>query len=514
MSSTTQTLSSLFDSAARAKGPAILFADESERCSGHLALQSIRSLSGGLQAMGVGKQDRVAFLCDSSVRHALSFFACQAIGAIPCALHARSTAVDIARALQWLEARVLVVHESYHKLAVEAVAAGGQTVPMLILDPTQVQEGMSSYSDLVDRQAKPDTISAVDPDKPAMIILSSGTTGEPKGVVHSQRTLYASAMVGREVFGGINNDDSVIVVMAPSFAAWNHVCFPFLAGGAKIVFNKGFDAGRYISTINRQGISHAALVPTVWRRVLAALRDKNELPGLRTVFFSGEAGTADFVRAIREKLPAVDIRSAYLSSEGGDASACVTDSKLIATGSSATGKPLAACRLRIIDPEGGIDDEMTAGETGEIAVSSPSLALGYWKNESLSKRRFIGGWWRSGDLGYIDTEGNLTIAGRNDNMIISGGIKVHAEEIEAALMQHPRVSLAAVVGRADSEWGQRIVAYVVSDGETDMEAILRYCRERDLLPAFKLPKQIYFRDSLPTGATGKLFRSGLLESKG
>ena len=156
-----------------------------------------------------------------------------------------------------------------------------------------------------------------------MIILSSGTTGKPKGVVHSQRTLYASAQAGRHVFGHIGAGDSVILAMSPSFAAWNHVALPYLACRARIVFNRGFDAELYIRTLGRENITDAALVPTAWRRVFAALSDDADLPSLRRVFFAGEAGTTEFIRLIERKLPSVEIRSAYLSSEGGDGSACV-----------------------------------------------------------------------------------------------------------------------------------------------------------------------------------------------
>jgi acyl-CoA synthetase (AMP-forming)/AMP-acid ligase II len=344
-----------------------------------------------------------------------------------------------------------------------------------------------------------------------MIILSSGTTGKPKGIVHSQRTLHASALAGEQVFGKITEKDSVILAMAPSFAAWNHVAFPFLAYKAKIVFNHGFDADLYIDTIRKEQISHAALVPTAWRRVLKLIQNDKELSSLRSLFFSGEPGTKDFIDTISIKLPSVEIRSAYLSSEGGDASACVADSEILLKDKPTIGKPITGASLRIIDPQGSIDDVLPQGESGEIAIKSESIARGYWKDERLSGQKFNHGWWRSGDLGYIDDSGNLNIGGRNDNMIITGGLKVHAEEVEAALMQHPAVSMAAIIGKPDPEWGQRIEAFVIKKADVTMDEIIKYCRDEALLSPFKLPKQIHFRENLPTGATGKIYRRGLLE---
>ncbi len=512
MSAEEQSLNTLFQTAATEKGPDILFADEVEHCPGQLALHSVQVVAGGLSNLGIRRQDRVAFLCDSSVRHVLSFFACQLIGAVTCALHTRSTASNIAEALQWLEVTALIVDNKYRQLVLDALALTNLSVPVVILDSGKTGNNEFDYNELARSEVRISELPSYPLDEPAMIILSSGTTGAPKGIVHSQKTLYESAVAGVQVFGDITPEDSVVVAMAPSFAAWNHVIFAYLACQAKIVFNRGFDAVLYIDTINKERVTHAPLVPTAWRRVLGAIQGETTLPSLHSVFFSGEPGTSDFIRLIKDKLPSVKIRSAYLSSEGGDASATVADNDLLQKEKIAAGRMIAGADLRIIDPEGGVDDVLKQGEIGEIVVRSASIALGYWKNNSLTQERFVDGWWRSGDLGFIDAEGRLNIAGRNDNMIITGGLKVHAEEVEAALMQHPAVSLAAIVGKPDAEWGQRIEAFVVSDRDLSQEEIISYCRERALLSPFKLPKQIHFRDSLPTGATGKIYRRGLLEA--
>ena len=497
-----ESLNYLFRQAALSKGDRILFADEAEECSGNQALACVQSLSKTLLGMGLKKQDRVAFLCDSSVRHVLGFFACQHLGLIPCALHVRSTLANLAAAMSWLDATALIIDSKYEALANEILDQSEARVPVLFQDREAPAPG--------DTKLEP---AAIDVNAPAMIILSSGTTGEPKGIIHSQKTLFKSAMAAQSVFGEISKDDSVVIAMAPSFAAWNHVCFPFLASEARLVFNHGFEAERYINTINKEKISHAPLVPTAWRRVLATLKPGETLSSLKQVFFSGEPGTRDFISSISEKLPGARIRTAYLSSEGGDATACVADHELLSGETLCVGAPVAGARVRIVDPEGSVNDELASGQTGEIAVQSESVALGYWKNEALTRQRFVEGWWRSGDLGCMDENGRLAIDGRNDNLIISGGLKVHAEEVEAVLLRHPTVSLAAVVGEQDSQWGQRIVGHVVCEDETNAQSIIDWCRESDLLPSFKIPKQIHIRESLPTGATGKIYRKALLEQK-
>ena len=506
-----QTLISLFYRAAESKSSSTLFADEKENCSGQEAIQTVQAIAGGLNSLQIGKGQRVAFLCDNSVRYVLSFFACQQMGAIPCALHVRTTVNDIARALQWLDASALIIDMQYKKIVSEAIALGELSIPLIVLDSPEKEKNTLSYAKLIDSSPLQFDTDQVSLHEPSMIILSSGTTGAPKGIVHSQQTLYNSAMAGELVFGGIASSDSTIIAMAPSFAAWNHVLFAFLAHGAKIVFIRSFDAELFIDTISKEKITHAALVPTAWRRALSAVNENIDLTNFRALFFSGEAATTDFINRIKAELPGVDIRTAYLSSEGGDASSCVADNDLLTSGQLSVGLPTEGARLKIIAPTGEIDDVLDAGETGEIAVKSKSLALGYWQNPGLSAERFVDGWWRSGDMGRLDDEGNLIISGRNDNLIISGGLKVHAEEVEAALMKHPAIDIAAVIGQVDKEWGQRIEAFVITNIEINEEEILNFCREDALLPSFKLPKTIHFRDALPTGATGKLYRRGLLE---
>ena len=285
MSSRAQTLNSLFRLATKWKGTDILFADEMEQCSGEHAGTTVCTLACGLLSLGVQRKDRIAFLCDSSVRHALTFFACQKIGAIPCALHVRSTVAGICKTLEWLDARALVVDRKYREPAKEALTVNKLSIPIIVLDQADSVDSELSYDEIATSPVAGRETAAVEMDEPAMIILSSGTTGEPKGIVHSQRTLYASALSGQYVFGHIGAEDSIIIAMSPSFAAWNHVTFPYLACRAKIVFNRGFDPELFIRTLDRERITNAALVPIAWRRVLSAVGKMSTCPLCVMCFF-------------------------------------------------------------------------------------------------------------------------------------------------------------------------------------------------------------------------------------
>jgi acyl-CoA synthetase (AMP-forming)/AMP-acid ligase II len=491
------TLASLFGSIAESDGGALLFADERDRYTRSDAAASVERAAAELLASGVQPGDRVAFMSGPSARHAVAYFACQRIGATVCALHLREPAHRLREAVAWLEARAIACDEEHRELA--EAARGDGHIPILDVD------ALSSQSDGLATTPEPG------PDDLSAIVMSSGTTGAPKGTLVRQRAHHATASAGAAVFGDIGPGSSVLVPVAPSAAAWSHMVLPFVAAGAAVHFLGRFDARRYVETLVRERVTHAPIVPTMWRMVLASVEPDDDLASVACAFFAGEAGSPELVDLFRRVLPGARVRTGYLSAEGGCASGVVADeSVLVDAGKpSSTGRPVPGCELRIVDPDGSVDDVVSAGEEGEIVLRSESLATGYWKDEGLTGHRFVSGWWRSGDVGRVDAEGDVFIVGRTDHVINSGGLKVHAEEVEAALLQHPNVTLAAVVAEPDQRWGQAVVAHVVRTGDATAEEILAFCRERELLSSVKLPKRVYFHESLPLGPTGKLARRAL-----
>jgi acyl-CoA synthetase (AMP-forming)/AMP-acid ligase II len=225
---------------------------------------------------------------------------------------------------------------------------------------------------------------------------------------------------------------------------------------------------------------------------------------------SGEAVSRRDVENVRRAI-APHVRGAYLSTEGACACGVIADENDYDAEGPTAARLLDGVAVRIVEPDGPAENALPANQTGEILLRGASLAQSYWKDPQRSAERFVAGWWRSGDTGYLTREGRLVVAGRTDHVINSGGMKVQAEEIEAALMAHPRIRQAAVVGLADAKWGQRAEAFVVAD--TDAASIEAWCRADGFAPPLKFLKAVHVVDALPTGPTGKLYRPALRTQK-
>ncbi|NNM75162.1 class I adenylate-forming enzyme family protein [Enterovirga aerilata] len=498
-------LGQLFAASAGMRAGRDLIVDARWRLDGRVAERETVRRAALLADAGVRFGGRVAFLCRPSAAHAVTWFAAVRLGAAATNLHVLETDRRLAETLDWLEADALVCDQEFLDRA-RAIQAETTTQPHLrVLDadpssPTTLAEGREgNAAPALDRASRDDV---------AAICLSSGSTGRPKGAIHTHGSLLANAAAGPEVYGEITAFDSVLVAIGTSFGGWLNIVLPFLGAGAKLVFQPRFEPQDFLRGLAAERITHAPLVPTMWRHVLAAGPEDHDLSALRSAFMSGEAAGADVVEAVLARM-APSVRSAYLSTEGGCACGIVAEQRRGEPLAGPGGLPVPGCELRIAPAEGGPESE------GEILLRAPSLAKGYWKDAERTARCFKDGWWRTGDVGRLSPDGRIALAGRVDHVINSGGIKIQAEEVELALMRHPNVAQAAVIGVPDPEWGQRVEAFVVPKAaQLDPGAVLEWCRDDGILPALKLPKRIHVRDRLPTGATGKLYRPALFPEAG
>jgi acyl-coenzyme A synthetase/AMP-(fatty) acid ligase len=505
-----ETLSDLFIRSAQWRGRDELFVDDADRITGAQALDSALRIAQGFADHGAGPGQVIAYLCRSSARHAVSWFAAPLSGRIACSLHVRETPERLGHALSWLEAKILVHDADLEAEAIAAVTASGREIRCISLGARGGAD--ADYGEIVAKLERFDVAAhRPNPVDIAAIVFSSGTTGKPKGIVHTQKTLLEAAKGGQVTMGPITSDSATLLYMQPSFAAWPIIVLPFVAAKAKVCFGKAFTPTAFLESCQRERITKAPLVPTMWRMVFEAGPENYDLSALTLVSISGEAPAPSDVRQLYDRI-CKNICCVYLSGEAFTASGVMANtSDLMERGKiGSSGRPVVGADVKILVPGGGFDDEAEGGETGEIAISGPSLAVGYWKDPELTHAKFRDGWWRSGDLGRLDTDQYLWVSGRIDNVINSGGIKVSGEEIEHALLSHPSVAQCAVVGQPDGRLGQRIEAYLVARGAPPAaEELSQFLRQQRHLAGFKVPKAFHWIDAMPTGPTGKLFRRAL-----
>jgi acyl-CoA synthetase (AMP-forming)/AMP-acid ligase II len=399
-----ETLSDLFIRSAQWRGRDELFVDDIDRITGADALDQALRIARAFAENGTAPGAVIAYLCRSSARHAVTWFAAPLSGHIACSLHVRETPERLGQALDWLDARILVHDDDLAAEAIAAIAACGRTICRISLGARG--SATADYSDIVATVAHFDVAEhRPRPADIAAIVLSSGTTGKPKGIMHSQKTLLEAAKGGQVVMGPITSDSATLLYMQPSFAAWPIIVLPYVAGKAKIFFGRTFTPVAFLESCERERITLAPLVPTMWRMVFEAGPENYDLSSLTLVSISGEAPAPSDVRQLYDRI-CRNICCVYLSGEAFTASGVMANTRdLMERGKiGSSGRPIVGGDVRILLPGGGFDDEAAIGETGEIAISGPSLAIGYWKDPELTRDKFRDGWWRSGDLGRLDAD--------------------------------------------------------------------------------------------------------------
>lgn len=500
------TLARATDQVCRREARKELLVDDELRFTGARTLDAVARFAGALASLGLARGRHVALLAPNGVRHMVAFLAAQRLGLVSCTLHAREPASGVGRLLDWIEADALVCHPDHLDKARAGVAASRRRPTLVSLGDDTPTDCAFGWQAIQAAEAVP--AAAVAEEDTAVILLSSGSTGTAKGVIQTHRGILESARCPQAFAPDLGSGTVALIPVATSFAAWLYgTTTVFNAGGRLVLWSK-FDPAQFAGLVARERPDLVPMVPTMSRLLPHELDGDPRLASIRTVPFGGEAPSrADIERVLGWGV--ADVRSMYFAAELGRASSTwCSHREMIAGRWGSVGRAVPNAEVRIVDPDGSIDAQLPAGSVGEIAVRGPSVAVGYWKDAERTRRSFVDGWWRSGDLGWVDDDGYLFVRGRLDNVINTGGIKVSGEEVEDALLRCPGVRQVAVVGVPDDRWGQRIEAHVVSPG-IDATAIDEHLARSGALAAFKRPRQYHFHAALPTGATGKIDRRAL-----
>lgn len=346
-----------------------------------------------------------------------------------------------------------------------------------------------------------------DPEDIAVLLFTSGTTGEPKAAVLRQRHL-AAYVISTVEFTGAGAEEAALISVPPYHIAAVAAALSSTYAGRRMVYLDAFAPEDWIRTAAEERITHAMVVPTMLGRILEVLEaSPGSLPHLRHLSYGGGPMPAATVERALRLLPDVNFVNAYGLTETSSTIAILTpqdhraafasDDPKVRARLGSVGRPLESVELEIRGPDG---EPVSPGETGEIFVRGEQVSGEYLGREPLRPD----GWFATRDRGWLDEDGYLFLGGRLDDVIVRGGENISPGEIEDILRAHPEVDDAAVLGMPDAEWGERVVAVIVSRAEPSVEQLKQWVRER--LRSTKTPESIHFRPELPYTETGKLLR--------
>ena len=456
-----------------------------------------------LLAHGVRPGDLVAFSCGSRSENFEVLFALGKIGAVAVPFDFHWSSQECRAMIDFLEPQAFIVEgrPETQQLA-ELIPERFPLSRVLSIDWPN-SRWSHSYEEAIDSSPSEDPPVNVKGQDPFLIMITSGTTGFPKGCLVNHET-YVIRSLNNAIIRAINSETRALLTLPLHFNAGRGSMVGALYLGATVFIHERFSEEHFLTTVEAEKITYTMLVPTLCRRLLKYPRlDNRDTSSLQFIGITGGHLSPGEARDMIARVCS-EIHESYASTDCGQVTALTREDRQ--SHGDSVGRPIWCVLLRIIDDEG---KEVSPGEPGEICVRSPLSVQGYYRNAAATNEFLSGGWCHSGDIGFIDTEGYLHVTGRKKNMIKSGGISIFPEEIEDVLSNHPKVAEAAVVGFKSEAWGEAVKAIVVlKRGErSSPEELVRYCK--DSLASYKAPKVFTFVDALPRTGLGKIDRGKL-----
>ncbi|CUH64822.1 Long-chain-fatty-acid--CoA ligase FadD13 [Thalassovita gelatinovora] len=453
--------------------------------------------------LGIDKGDRVAILSPNSAPYAEIFIGTLKAGACIVPLSTMASSEALEKMVVDSGSKVLFLADHYRDLVAPFLENLNARLVALDFDAA----GFTGYEDLLARQPETDPVIAVDWDDPFNIIYSSGTTGTPKGILHSN-WMRAVQMERAEPSGYCDNARTLL--STPLYSNTTIVSFlPTLFGGSTVHLMGKFDARRYLEIAEEEQITHTMLVPVQYKRIMDIPEfDDFDLTSMRVKFSTSAPLRADVKADVLARFPGKLIEY-YGLTEGGGVTILVADEtpdKLHTVGA-----PGPGTEIKLIDVDG---NEVPKGQVGEICGRSPAMMAGYFGRDDLTNdyiwhdgdgRLFF----RTGDMGHFDEDGFLILSDRKKDMIISGGLNIYANDLELILLRDPTVIDAAVIGVPSEQWGETPLGLVVRKPGSDktVEDILTDANA--LLGKSHRLSGIELRDTLPRSSIGKILKREL-----
>ncbi len=459
--------------------------------------QRVQALAGHLIADGIRQGDRVGVLLPNSTAIPLAYYATQKIGAVTVILDARLKGKELEGVLQDADLKLLVVHQTLYS-EVEEIFKSIAPIPVWIAGGT----GQRSFEQRLSAVAAVTGLPNFNPDDDALILYTSGTTGEPKGVVLTYRNLLQYP----KVMGAMNVCDATTMrgcVLPMSHIVGPVVCNELAEKGYTLVIFDQINPVTLLEGIQKYRVNVFESVPIVFQLLLGVKNLASyDTSSMKIAAMMGTSIPMPLLRAFQTAQPHIKVIQGYGLTETSPMITLVEPEKAEAKMGS-IGRAVAGVEVKIVDDN---DNEVPVGEPGEIITRGPHVMKGYFRRADATAQRIRNGWLYTGDVGKVEADGYYYHLGRRDDMIITGGLNVYPAEVENLIYTYPGVQETIVFAIPDAKRGQVIGAAIVPrPGATVVEKeLLSFLRAN--LANFKAPDQVVIRESLPRTSSGKTIR--------
>lgn len=461
---------------------------------------AVKNTAAWLQAQGVHKGDKVAIQGRNSLAWVITFFATLRVGGVAVPLNNKLVAVETAYILEHSESRLWLADSDLREAAGDDLPNKLASFALDVRDP---DTGLLAFvQNTKSHIHTPVEVSASDL---AELLYTSGTTGHPKGCMHSHANVLLAGTASTLVYG-LSPNDRVLIAMP----VWH--CFPLnnlltssLYVGATVVLMPEYHPQRFLETVQSKRCTVFFGAPIAYLMPLKTVPnfDDYDLSSMRTWIYGGGPIDASSARVLVDRYKTDQFYQVFGMTETGPTGTALLPSEQVRKAGSIGRYAVSGCDIKVMRNE---ETEAVSGEIGEIWMRCQSMMRGYYRDPEATTAAFHHAWYRTGDLVRIDEDGYLFIVDRLKDMIVTGGQNVYSKEVEDVLVNHPTVNEVAVIGTPHAEWGETVTAVIVpKEGKTvDADEVKAYCAQH--LAKYKIPRLIKIVETIPRTPSGKVMK--------
>jgi acyl-CoA synthetase (AMP-forming)/AMP-acid ligase II len=485
----------------------------------------VNKLTNALQGLGVAAGTRVAVMATNSPQFVEVYYACARLGACFVPINYRAKREELAYMLNASASEVLFAGTRYLDMIASVRSEALRLREVVALEDGA--EGLTTFDALIAAASDEDVFVEVDEGEPTVLIFTSGTTAMPKGVELTYLNLSLYVVNTMSPADPTAAHEKTLLSVTIAHVAGITAILSSIWGGRTLVILPQFDPELWLEAVERERVTHSFVVPTMLKRIMEyEYFDRHDISSLKLITYGAAPMPYEVVcRAI--EVFTCDLMNAYGQTESTSSLTYLGPDDHRLNGSDeenakklhrlrSVGRPMDDIEIAILDPQG---KKLPMGEEGEICVQSARVMKEYINADEATAAAIVDGWLHTGDVGFLDEDGYLFITGRVKDLIIRGGEKITAADVETILDEHPLVEESAIIGVPDPEWGEAVKAVVVlypvayERELDDVRAELReHCRTH--LSSYKAPAYFAFVDELPRNPMGKVLKTDLRRDHG